>query len=327
MSADRPLFPVCRKDRWGAIDVSGTVVIELKHESLWTLSEGLVGFSDGRRDGLMDTAGRIVLDRIPFDEIREFHEGRAVVRRGKKFGYIDRDFREIVPPRFDFAYEFGEGLAFVEQGKWRSYIDRRGEPAFELPKGMAGGVFAGGRAQAIVRKKQGYINRSGELVIPTRFVSAEPFREGTAAVTLSFGENGQAGFIDDQGEFVIAPTFKDTRGFGDGRASASREWLNLDREEVPKYGYIDHQGEWAIEPRFESADTFDDGRAPVSVRRKFSDPAGEHFGVIDRDGRFVVEPRYHLIFPFEHGLAQVADDQDRRGYVDRDGRVVWPPSA
>ncbi|MFO0959752.1 MAG: WG repeat-containing protein [Isosphaeraceae bacterium] len=87
------------------------------------------------------------------------------------------------------------------------------------------------------------------------------------------------------------------------------------------------RGEWLIEPRFEMADTFADGRAPVSTRRKFTDPPHDCWGVIDTEGRFVLEPRFHLIFPYEHGLAQVADRKDRRGYINRDGDVVWAPSA
>lgn len=324
---DHCYFVVCRNGQYGAIDVRGEIVVELRYEGIWTLSEGLLGFDDGKRSGLMDAAGRVVFDQGPYAEIREFHEGRAVVRRGKKFGYIDRDFREVVPAQFEFAYEFHEGLAHVAQGKWRGYIDLQGEPAIELPPGMTGDVFSGGRGMVIARKKRGYIDRSGDLIIPIRFVNARRFRDGLAAVWLVLGKTGKAGFIDDNGEFVIDPTFKDVVDFAEGLAPASREWLDLDREEVPLYGYIDKNGEWAIEPRFESAEMFADDRAPVSTRLKFSDPHGENWGVIDRAGRFVVEPRYSLIFPYEHGLAQVADLQDRRGYINRDGDVVWAPSA
>ncbi|MFO0959751.1 MAG: WG repeat-containing protein [Isosphaeraceae bacterium] len=205
MDAERHLFPVVRKGKWGAIDSRGEVVIEPRYEGLWNLSGGLLGFSDGRRGGLMDTAGRVVRDQGPYDEIREFRQGRAVVRLGKKFGYIDRDFREVVPPRFDFAYEFGDGLAFVEQGKWRGYIAPNGETLFELPAGMRGDVFSGGRAMVVARNKRGYIDRAGELVIPTRFVDGRRFSEGSAAVSLSLGQEGRVGFIDERGEFVFEP--------------------------------------------------------------------------------------------------------------------------
>ena len=40
-----------------------------------------------------------------------FSDGIAAVEKGKKWGYIDRDGKVVVPPEFDYAGPFGSGLA------------------------------------------------------------------------------------------------------------------------------------------------------------------------------------------------------------------------
>jgi hypothetical protein len=50
------------------------------------------------------------------------------VELGKKFGYIS-EARVVIKPQFDDAKEFAEGLAAVKLGKKWGYIDRIGKHA------------------------------------------------------------------------------------------------------------------------------------------------------------------------------------------------------
>lgn len=71
---------------------------------------------------------------------------------------------------FDYVWSFGEGLVAVKlNGKW------------------------------------GFIDKSGKIVIESKFDSGGHFSEGLAGVGL----NGKWGFIDKNGEFVIEPKFDD----------------------------------------------------------------------------------------------------------------------
>ncbi len=48
------------------------------------------------------------------------------IEQNKKWGYIDRDGKTVIPPQFEFAEEFSEGLALVQlNGKW-GFIDASG---------------------------------------------------------------------------------------------------------------------------------------------------------------------------------------------------------
>ena len=62
--------------------------------------------------------------------------------------------------------------------------------------------------------KWGYINTSGELVIPLQFELARPFSEGLAAVK----QDGKWGFIDQTGKVMISPQYDYVLNFQDGLA-------------------------------------------------------------------------------------------------------------
>jgi len=73
-------------------------------------------------------------DKIKFDYIGEFHEGLARVRKGSKWGYIDKSENIIIPLEYKIAYNFSNGVALVsktivEHGYNYShgYINRKGK--------------------------------------------------------------------------------------------------------------------------------------------------------------------------------------------------------
>ena len=96
------------------------------------------------------------------------------VEQHKKWGYIDKTGRLIIPFKFDGAADFSEGLAAVE-----------------------------------IKEKTGYIDKTGKFVIPPRFLSGFPFSEGLAVVVIRRFEQKinstctSYGYIDRSGNMVI----------------------------------------------------------------------------------------------------------------------------
>ena len=57
----------------------------------------------------------------------EYYEGLAMVRLDKKYGFIDKTGKEVIPIKYDYAEGFSEGLAQVKlNNKW-FYINQKGE--------------------------------------------------------------------------------------------------------------------------------------------------------------------------------------------------------
>lgn len=80
-------------------------------------------------------------------------EGLVRVRRDGKIAYADRDFEVVIPPRYDWGWPFEDGRALVRSGC------RQGDPV--------------GEHRPVVGGRWGYIDRSGQEVVPVRLSRSE----------------------------------------------------------------------------------------------------------------------------------------------------------
>lgn len=94
-----------------------------------------------------------------------FREGLAAVRRGGKWGFIDRRGEVAVPCVWDEAQAFADGLAAVRRGEKWGFINGRGELA--LPRVWEDAFsFDGGIARVRRRGKWGLIGVDGTTILP-----------------------------------------------------------------------------------------------------------------------------------------------------------------
>jgi WG containing repeat len=74
----------------------------------------------------------------------DFHDGRAVVRSGGRYGYVDKAGKFLIQPQFNAAGDFNDGLALVAVGKRFGFIRKDGKfvinPQFEKARGFQDGL-------------------------------------------------------------------------------------------------------------------------------------------------------------------------------------------
>lgn len=104
-----------------------------------------------------------------------------------------------------------------------------------------------GLCQVEKNGKFGYINMSGELVIPIKYKKADPFSENGLAFVV--GETGLGGYINADDEYVIDPIYESGSTFKFGFAAVSKNG---------EYIYIYKNGNKAINNSFKYASGFSD---------------------------------------------------------------------
>ena len=186
--------------------------------------------------------------------------------------------------------------------------------------------------------KNGYIDRTGKLVIEAKYDHAGEFSEGLAVVGHGYIYDGLDKFkpgggyapipiepdgfkweiIDESGN-VVAKLKKYGNYmhsiFSEGLAPFQDDYFG---DKSYLYGYMDKTGKTVIEPRFTFAWYFKDGLAPACVKPY-------RCGIIDRTGKFVVRPVYSETRQFSDSLALVRNAEWIAGYVDKSGEVVIAP--
>jgi len=334
------LFPVEKESKFGFIDRTGKIVIPLQFDDARDFHEGLALVKTGEKKQFIDTAGRVVIE-AKFDIVHDFFEGVAAVNIGEtripnlglirnpgKWGYIEKTGKLVIPMKFTHAEDFSEGLAAVNLGDsdHGAFIDHTGKTVFDVPLDVTVG-FHEGLVGVLLRGTVAYYDRTGKKIpISTAYgPKSSSFSEGLLPIEV----RDKWGYVDRAGKIVIEPKFEDGESFREGLAPVKVRgevvWCSADSSgnrsgSSMMWGYIDKTGRIVIPQVLSSAEPFSEGLAAVSK----CDEA--YF--IDKTGKTVISGNFRYASSFSGGLARVSmvvNDAIIDGYVDRTGRVVWPP--
>ncbi|GAA3411143.1 WG repeat-containing protein [Paenibacillus hodogayensis] len=313
-------------DKQGVIDASGRFVIQPVYESISPFSEGRSAAIDSQGFRVIDERGR-VLTPGAYSYIGSYREGRAVFAKSghegeSRYGYLDRDGKEVIPDRFVEAGDFSGGRALVKLGDNRyALIDPNGRQLAAFSYAYVGPPGEGLLAfQQEANGKNGYIDEKGNVVIPPRFTAALPFQDGRAVVNTAEDYHNRYGLIDRKGSFVIQPVYNEINPLGEKRLAVGKA---IDPQQPfigSTYALADTDGRLLTDFRFRSIGEFHQGYAPVSDRTSTY--------WIDTNGRAAANlPKAagSGTMAFIGKLVSANIDQ-RLSYYDRTGRLVWQPS-
>jgi hypothetical protein len=118
----------------------------------------------------------------------------------------------------------------------------------------------------------GYVDAAMRPMIPARFESASPFRDGLATVKI----DGQYGLIREDGSWALDPAFDAAQSLQDGLALVK----------VGEHASLIDIATGRLITRTEFDEVCSLGRGLVGVM------AGGRMGAIDQKGRWLIEPQY-----------------------------------
>lgn len=265
----------------GYMDNAGRWAIEPKFYSARSFYEGLarVAVRDqtsrtGTREVYIDKTGNVAIElsSVPAGGSERFSEGLASfspttsVEGRYLSGFMDKNGKVVIEPKFEAVDDFSEGLAAVFFFKPAKIVTEAHQEDYDA----------------------GFIDKTGKMVIKPQFEYHQPFSEGLAFVLI----RGRVGAIDKTGRVIIRPQFylhkekatpyfmildyyKQSKPwtFSEGLAAVHRGG---------KWGYVDKTGKFVIRPQFDGAFTFSGGLALVIV--------GNRVGYIDKTGKYVWKP-------------------------------------
>ena len=228
---------------------------------------------------------------INFDYSGNFHEGLAQVsKNGFGYGFIDRNMQFAIPMIYSNADEFKDGRAKVRRGgKW-FYVDKTGKETLIEPKSTGEkyqdiGEYCEGMCRVSTLKlgsmdlayysddseiagTWGFIDETGVEVIPPQYIYAEDFSGGIAIVCKGkwtkdrkwdnkyntgkyWTDEELWGAIDKTGNSVIPFIFDEIKHFSD---TEEVFMAHIGGWENGHWGVIDKHGNWLADPVFAGID-------------------------------------------------------------------------
>ena len=307
------LYPVNLDNMSMYIDRQGNIVSEGDYDSCSSFQEGISIVKKGDYYGAVDLTGQLIIPCV-FEELHPCSCGLLLGKKYDLYGYINNKGKVIIQFKYDKAYDFSENIAVVDEiGDHFDFIDTNGKVLCEMnyyysffdpeyindigSRSFHDGLmqyrnyyvnikgklaftpkcedftdyhyptnFSEGLAAYPVSikslstiKEEGsddtwqkfiadgnwyfiYINSNGNDVFNKKFERADTFSEGMAVVTL----NGKTGCIDKAGNFVY---YND---YVYGQYAEGYIPFSNGKEQSLKYGFLDKQGNTAIPAQYDN---------------------------------------------------------------------------
>ncbi|MDR1915373.1 MAG: WG repeat-containing protein [Synergistaceae bacterium] len=275
---------------WILFDVNGTIIKSgVNAEAISKYEDSLAYFrTDAFHDGFFDLSGDVVssFDRSGSNEQYSFFSDGLLATLGGNglYGFTDMLGNWVISPDYEEVGSFNEGLCVVTKGR----VD-------------------------------GYINRSGDVVIDLKFKNALPFTYGMAVVDM---DPGGCGVINKEGEWIAEPVYEASGRPGEG-------FLALQKD--GKMGFIDSSGNIAIDFKFlgiqPGGEIINDYCFSEGLATVFDEERGRL--VIDKSGDVlfdVKEIKGKLIHPFNGGfMCAYEPEEGTTILIDRNGSEYLLP--
>ncbi|EAK5841973.1 WG repeat-containing protein, partial [Campylobacter jejuni] len=103
--------------KWGFIDKKGKIIIKAKYD-----------FIDDKDDEMVMFGSKHGLYLLLFKEniLGCFHEGLALARINKKYGFIDKNENLVIEAKYDEVEDFDKGLAIAKLDGKSGLLDKNG---------------------------------------------------------------------------------------------------------------------------------------------------------------------------------------------------------
>lgn len=250
--------------------------------------------------------------RLPYERVGSFQEDMAMVTKDGRYGFINRDYKEVIPPVYLTAYDFSEGVAAVEvydsvvaaEGNsiW-IFIDKAGKQAVPGNYQFLDYSFSEGLAVVEKDRKKVVINKKGDVVATVDPSWELPFQYGFAKAKNA---HLQYGVVNLKGKLVLPIAYDHITILSPNLVQVQKD------EQIELYNT---KGKKLAQLPYQEVDTLSNGFVKFMVKGKY--------GLLNREGKQIVSPRYVQIKDFEEGLACVEKDGDW-GYINERGKEVIP---
>ena len=263
-------------NNYGAVRHDGSVAIPFKYDYIYPFNDefSTVAYSD-KEFFVINTDGNPVNDKR-YRYIEEFKNGMALAY-SEGYGYIDHNGNEVIKCiHSDVKQGTAISVFLKKDNKWALYSpDGRNMTGYIYDDA---GEFENGLSAVSIEsdgnKKYGYVNDSGDIIIPMIYSQAQKFKYGKAIVSQGFAH----GIIDIEGNVVIP---FDYTGFNPSydynviaAAGKNRKW-----------GLISFTNDILTPFIYDYIFEFTDGFAPVLQNGKY--------GAVNTAGKIVVPIKYN----------------------------------
>ncbi len=309
------IIPVKKDNAWGLIDaVCFKEIAPCVYRSITQNTyDKIFLFKEKGYDLLIPTkAGyrieSVTIDLEQYSEIGEFEDGLAIVLKNGKYGFVNEEYKEVVPCIYDEIGPFIHGTSIVRIGEMHGAINNEGKITIplEYPILIDFSIWGPTMLMAVKNNRFGVVDKANKTIVPFEFDLVQAMF-GMIIVT----KNGKKGLYNHKGELVIPIKYDDI-------AQPSDKSQTYFVCSAGKWGVINKKEEIIIPIEY-------DGISPISLGYMYSVCKSGKWGIINKKGENITPFIYDEIdkdgFGFTCGRLPACRN-GKWGFINRNGHEV-----
>jgi hypothetical protein len=334
------LAAVSKDGKYGFINKSGEVVVNLKYNDVEAFHYGAAIVLEDSLYGLINRQGEFLippdyeelsetggdlyiasvsgkygylhkiggaLTRFEFDIARDFKNNLAIVSIDEKYGIINSKAEYILSPQYEELNFINDTLlkASNEEELW-GIVSIHGDTLLPFAYDAIGD-FSCDRALVAKNDKCGYVDSSGRIAIPLSYyfspglLNSGQFQEGYALLK----QKNKSVLVDSTGKVKKFQGYEDYQRPSHGLIPVKRN---------KRWGYADMNGKLQINCKYEFAYSFVDTLAVITQNNES--------GLIDTAGNVFIQPLYQEIKVVEKAI--LVRKNNLWGLLSRSGILYLP---
>lgn len=289
-------------DLWGFLDKNNKEIIPAKYTEVQAIKNGLALVTGGNaktpQTFIINISGTIV-----YDQTTIWGEDLMCVRQNGLWGYIDRNFQQKIKPQFEQGSLFKQDIAIVKKGNKYGFINKEGKLINDYKYDAAKLYEDNGLAQVTVGYRTFFIDKNGneQKIAAANGDDAKPksvefVRDADAKKEMISQSNkqkydfvgdlnegirlvraaGAYGFINQKDDKITDIVYQEAMDFSGGRAAVKLQDL---------WGFVDKNGLMVISPKYEQV------KSPFKNGEAFVKQNGQYF-YINLDGNCIEKAGY-----------------------------------
>lgn len=254
--------------------------------------------------GCINRKGQFVIqprwDWVLYDSYRKL----ILVESDSNFGYVNNRDKIVIPIQYKEAALFQDGLAAVSNGKKYGFINRSGDTIIPFVYDDVDFGFSEGLSDVSIGDCEGYINKKGEIVIPIKYHWCYPFKSGYAQLSTLSGDEY---FVDKKGNLF------DWDSINPRTAWPPKESYPGSIETCTGQGRVNREGDTVVPPIYRVTGNLTNGHYIVQKDAKW--------GVYNRRGKLLFAPQFDYLWHFSEGYANFYINK-KWGYISKRGKIA-----
>lgn len=306
-------YSVVKKDnQYGFIDTSGQVKIPLIYNEVFYFKGGTAHAIKNDTAGQLSKEGTFIpIPHSYYTQKMNINATHIFFRKEQQHGIVNTQTGDtILPPKYHVEFDKDKYLfAIYNSAKKQSWIDRKAQLVVPFEYDY---ISPFQNQVAVVHQggKKGVINKKGKLITPLVYDAIRPLCEGILAVT----QNGKSGLIDDSGKRTT-PLVYDR--IIDCKLGA------IEMVKNGKVGLLDYTGKEVTSFEYDAIQTSTNLKNAAVVVKKVKEQY--QYGIIHKTTKEVTPIIYDQILPINAFTEHVKVRKGNNwGVIHINGQVIVP---